>query len=247
MNYELCYLSAQPSVILSILCSVVVSLQLSTDIFKLQRNLVASYLILVVLPRDQYLHRRSYLPMRKCRVCWKALRVGERDNATPSSLPHRRQKLRSGNVTKHSMAATVRCYLIVGGSVWLTYNQKQVEQVQRNDPQKLNCEQFSQGLSTKILVLKNFQRYGTSPHKFPNYTTFIQDNNRMHKRPHNTQSTRRCPPKYANMKISASSPPHISIQTWLGSSGINLHRGGWTRSCDMCKRIHAVSLWRFLY
>ena len=40
------------SVVLSILCSVVVSLWLSTDIFKLRRNLVASNPILVVLSRD---------------------------------------------------------------------------------------------------------------------------------------------------------------------------------------------------
>ena len=38
-----------PSVVFGILCSVVVSLWLSTDIFKLARNLVASYPILVVL------------------------------------------------------------------------------------------------------------------------------------------------------------------------------------------------------
>jgi len=44
--------STWPSVVLSILCSVVVSLWLSTDIFKLRRNLVASYPILVVLSRD---------------------------------------------------------------------------------------------------------------------------------------------------------------------------------------------------
>jgi len=47
-----CYLSAQPSLILSIFCSVVVSLWLSTDIFKLRRYLVASYPILVVLSWD---------------------------------------------------------------------------------------------------------------------------------------------------------------------------------------------------
>ena len=75
----------------TISCSVVVSLWLPTDIFKLWRNLVSSYPILVVLSRDQYLCRRSYLPTRKCRVCWKArtvLRVGERDSTTPSSLPN---------------------------------------------------------------------------------------------------------------------------------------------------------------
>ena len=43
--------STRPSVVLSILCSVVVSLWFSTDIFKLRSNLVASYPILVVLSR----------------------------------------------------------------------------------------------------------------------------------------------------------------------------------------------------
>jgi len=41
-----------PSVVLSILCSVVVSLWLSTDIFKLWGNLAASYPILVILSQD---------------------------------------------------------------------------------------------------------------------------------------------------------------------------------------------------
>ena len=62
--------------------------------------------------------------------------------------------LRSGNETKHGVAAIVRCCPIVGQWVWLTYNQKQAEQVQRGDSQKLNHEKLR-------LIRSNF-----SPQKF---------------------------------------------------------------------------------
>ena len=138
--------STWPSVILSILCSVVVSLWLSTDIFKLQRNLVASYPILVQVSWSS-LEISTFIVDRICqRESAECVgKQGATQNGRKGQRYSRRPKSAGAKKLPDCWAmGVVNLQLNVGGAstAWRS--------------SKIKSRKFSQGLSAKILVLENF-------------------------------------------------------------------------------------------